>query len=80
MENLGEYDRIAQTIEISNETIYLIGKQRQTEQFRKYIHKQLAHSLAEKLLESGYISETWIKKENSEECTIVLYVKPLIKK
>lgn len=80
MKNLGEYDRISQSIEISNEVINQARMQESPERFGKYIRTELAHKLAEKLMESGYITETWFRKENSEECTVTLYVKPLIKK
>lgn len=80
MKNLVEYDKITQTIEIPSDVICQLGKQGNTKQFRRYIQSELARTLAEKLLESGYISETWLKKEHSEECTVTLYVKPLIEK
>ena len=78
MENSGEYDRISQSIEISNEVINQVRMQESAERFRKYIRTELAHKLAEKLMESGYITETWLRKEKSEECTLTLYIKPLI--
>ena len=79
MKNLGEYDRISQSIEISNEVINQVRMRENPERFRKYISTELANKLAEKLMESGYITETWFRKENSEKCTVTLYVKSLIK-
>lgn len=80
MENLGEYDKITQTVEISSDVINQVRIGESAEKFRKYIYTELSHKLAEKLMESGYITETWLKREHSEECTVTLYVKPLIEK
>lgn len=80
MKNLGEYDIITQTIEIQIDVINQVRMGESAERFRKYIYTELAHKLAEKLMESGYITETWLKKEHSEECTATLYVKPLMEK
>jgi hypothetical protein len=78
MKNSGEYDKITQTIEIPSDVVNQAKVQGNAEQFRKYLHTELAHKLAEKLMESGYITETWLRRERSEECTVTLYVKPLI--
>jgi hypothetical protein len=78
MKNSGEYDKITQTIEIPSDVVNQVKVQGNAEQFRKYIHTELAHKLAEKLMESGYITETWLRRERSEDCTVTLYVKPLI--
>lgn len=80
MKNLGEYDRITQTVEIPSEVVNNAKMQGRAERLRKYIYTELAHKLAEKLMESGYIAETWLMRESSAECTATLYVKPLIEK
>lgn len=80
MEKSEKYDVITQSIEISEETIkqsYAFG---QGLKVRANIMSELARRMAEKLIKSGYITETWIKKDDSEECTLTLYVKPLMPK
>lgn len=79
MENLGAYDRITQTIEIPSEVVNQVMNGESAEKFKKYICTEVAHKLAEKLLESGYISITSIIKDHYAECTAKVYVKPLIK-
>ena len=80
MENLGEYDKITQTIEISEDVINQVRIGGKGLQFRRAVLSELVRKIAEKLIESGYVTETWLKREHSEEFTATLYVKPLIEK
>jgi hypothetical protein len=79
MKESGEYDVITQSIEIPSDALQnrITGN---ILKVRSYVLSELARRMAEELIKSGYITETWIKKEYSEECTLTLYVKPLIEK
>lgn len=80
MKKSEEYDVVTQSIEIPNDVIKQSSISKDKLRLRSYVMSELAQRMAEKLIRSGYITETWIKKEESEECTLTLYVKPLIKK
>lgn len=79
MENLGEYDKITQSIQINRDVVEEANATGDGERFRRYILRELAVKMAEKLMKSGYITETWLRTEHTEECTIQIYVKPLLK-
>ena len=80
MKESGEYDVITQSLEISSDVVKQVRSSGDESKLRAYVMSNLALGMAKKLIKSGYIAETWIKKEYSEECTLTLYVRPLIEK
>lgn len=78
MENPEEYDIITQSIQIDRETVERIHIAGDVERLRKYILGELAVQMAKKLIDAGYITETWIRQEQYEQCTVTIYVKPLV--
>ena len=80
MEKSEKYDVITQSIEIPIEVSKQAHYSGDALNVRAYVMSELARQMAEKLIRAGYITETWIKKDDSEECILTLYVKPLIKK
>lgn len=79
MENSAEYDIITQNIQIYRKEVERIFATGDAERFRKYIIRELAVKMAEKLIEAGYITETWFANKEFEQCTGTIYVKPLVK-